>query len=81
MRVHEAEERARSNALDTVNERLRGMNEFRNTVADLVATMLSKVEFNAWREGMATQQRWMVTTLLALGVLVLGIATFVVSRH
>lgn len=79
--VHEAEERARKSAVVTINERLNGMNEFRNTVSDVVATMLSKVEFNAWREGMVTQQRWMVTTLLALGLLVIGVATFVAAQH
>jgi len=74
-RVHEQEERARDNAVETINNRLQGMNEFRQTVADLQSQLLTKVEFNAWREGMSTQQRWMITTLIAIAAL--GVTAFV----
>jgi hypothetical protein len=80
LEVHKAEERERANAVTTINERLAGMNEFRGQISDLISTLLSKVEFNAWREGMETRLRWVVTTLLAGGAVVLAVLGLMATK-
>lgn len=78
-RQHAHEKVALDLALDATNARLASMNEFRAQAEDRTATYLTRVEFDAYRDGTEQRQRWIVTTLLAVVALAASVIIAVLT--
>ena len=89
-RIFKERDRALRTALDSLNRRLKAMNEFRQTLSDQTGTFVTKTEFNALKERMDKQEGrssgfsagwgYLIAAITVLTG-VAGIVIILVTRH